>query len=78
MSEKEKVMKFQVIQSTRASVDDDVLATCHTYEDALAKVVEIAKSRDGFLRSWSVPDAWCIVAPSGHDHCTLVIQGVAS
>lgn len=71
-------MMFQVLQSTRASVDDDLLATCNTYEDALAKVVEIAKSRDGFLRAWSVPNAWCIVAPTGHDHTTLVIQGVES
>ena len=70
-------MRYRVIQSY-AGEDGDVLATCHTYEDALAKVVDVAKSRDGFLRSWSVPDAWCIIDPDGDRACTLEIRGVES
>jgi hypothetical protein len=69
-------MKYQLIRS--ASDGDDVLSTCTTYEDALGKVVEYAKGRDGLLVPTPAADAWYMNEPvTGRHLSLLVIQGVS-
>ena len=55
-------MKYQVIHS--ASDGDDVLATFGTYEDALGKVVEVAKRNDGFLAPTQHANLWVVIDPA--------------